>query len=63
MSSDSLSIVPVHLKTNPSSKSERTSLKPICIIQVNHVKVHFYPDVKPFIITNVNARIKLTVFA
>ncbi|MFC4354709.1 hypothetical protein ACFO0S_06500 [Chryseomicrobium palamuruense] len=54
MPTDSLTIVPVQLETKEdSSRNQRPPVKPICTIQIQETKVHFYPDVKPFIIQTV----------
>ncbi|KGR90053.1 hypothetical protein CD30_13845 [Ureibacillus massiliensis 4400831 = CIP 108448 = CCUG 49529] len=55
MSTDKVSIVPVKLESTSTSSTYagRTPAKPICVIQANHMKVSFYPDVKNYVIQTV----------
>lgn len=55
MSTKKVSIVPVKLEPTPtvSNSAGRTPAKPICVIQADHLKISFYPDVKNFVIQTV----------
>ncbi|BDH63795.1 hypothetical protein CD30_02855 [Ureibacillus massiliensis 4400831 = CIP 108448 = CCUG 49529] len=53
MSTDKVSIVPVKLEAIQTTSSGRTPAKPICVIQANHLKISFYPDVKNYVIQTV----------
>jgi len=47
MSSNKVSIVTVNLQDQkPKSSVGRTSIRPVCVIQADQLKVSFYPDVK-----------------
>ncbi|KGR91394.1 hypothetical protein CD30_06140 [Ureibacillus massiliensis 4400831 = CIP 108448 = CCUG 49529] len=55
MSTDKVSIVPVKLETtsNTTTSAGRGPAKPICVIQANHLKISFFPDVKNYVIQTV----------
>ena len=54
MPTNKMSIVPVHLEaTQTKSSTDRTPLKPICVIQANQMKISFYHGIKNHVIQTI----------